>query len=165
MQHIIPQVLDKVTGPHYLYRMTILQSISLLAPVMGAEITCQKLLPVIVTASKDRVPNIKFNVAKVLHSLVSIVDHSVVEETIKPCLVELSEDPDVDVREYVFGEVFALDAGDLELERLEDEGVESSGADGGGVLPRCEASGGRGLLVYGGNSPTNDRFGDIFFFA
>lgn len=99
------QVLDMIGNPHYLYRMTILQSISLLAPVMGPEITCSKLLPVVITASKDRyssflsvvmvlgnvtttfltapcfipyrVPNIKFNVAKVLESIFPIVDQSV----------------------------------------------------------------------------------------
>ncbi|MED6131988.1 hypothetical protein PIB30_015139 [Stylosanthes scabra] len=87
-----------INNPHYLYRMTVLRAISLLAPVMGAEITCSKLLPVVITASKDRVPNIKFNVAKVLQAIFPIVDQSVVEKTIRPCLVELSEDPDVDVR-------------------------------------------------------------------
>ncbi|KAM7268387.1 hypothetical protein ACFE04_010553 [Oxalis oulophora] len=98
MQHIVPQVLEMINNPHYLYRMTILHAISLLAPVLGSEITCSKLLPVVVTASKDRVPNIKFNVAKVLQSIIPIVDQSVVDKTIRPCLVELSEDPDVDVR-------------------------------------------------------------------
>ncbi|KAJ0048603.1 hypothetical protein Pint_16449 [Pistacia integerrima] len=68
MQHIVPQVLDMINNPHYLHRMTILHAISLLAPVMGPEITCSKLLP------------------------------EVVEKTIRPCLVELTEDPDVDVR-------------------------------------------------------------------
>ncbi|KAJ1436236.1 HEAT, type 2 [Sesbania bispinosa] len=97
MQHIIPQVLEMINNPHYLYRMTILRAVSLLAPVMGSEITCSKLLPIVVSASKDRVPNIKFNVAKVLESIFPIVDQSVVEKTIRPCLVELSEDPDVDV--------------------------------------------------------------------
>ncbi|MBA0826239.1 hypothetical protein Goarm_011111 [Gossypium armourianum] len=87
-----------INNPHYLHRMTILHSISLLAPVMGSDITCSKLLPVVINASKDRVPNIKFNVAKVLQSLIPIVDQSVVEKKIRPCLVELSEDPDVDVR-------------------------------------------------------------------
>ncbi|MBA0806472.1 hypothetical protein Gohar_005923 [Gossypium harknessii] len=67
---------------------------------MGKDITCSKLLPVVINASKDRVPNIKFNVAKVLQSLIPIVDQSVVEKTIRPCLVELSEDPDVDVRYF-----------------------------------------------------------------
>jgi serine/threonine-protein phosphatase 2A regulatory subunit A len=46
------------------------------------------------------VPNIKFNVAKVLQSLFPILDQSLAEKTVKPCLVELSEDPDVDVRYY-----------------------------------------------------------------
>ncbi|KAJ0730370.1 putative armadillo-like helical protein [Helianthus annuus] len=77
--------LDMIKNPHYLYRMTVLRAISLLAPVMGSEIT---------------LPNIKFNVAKVLQSLVPIVDHSVVEKSIKPCLVELAEDPVVDVRYF-----------------------------------------------------------------
>lgn len=48
------QVLDMTSNPHYLYRMTILRAISLLAPVMGSEITCSKLLPVVIAASKDR---------------------------------------------------------------------------------------------------------------
>lgn len=50
-----------IDNPHYLYRMTILRAICLLAPVMGSEITCSKLLPVVVTASKDRyiLPNMK----------------------------------------------------------------------------------------------------------
>ncbi|KAH1074448.1 hypothetical protein J1N35_026776 [Gossypium stocksii] len=77
MEHIIPQVLEMANSPHYLYRITILCSISILAPVMGSKITCSKLLPVVVNASKDRVANIKFNVAKVLQSLVPIVDMSV----------------------------------------------------------------------------------------
>lgn len=48
------QVLEMINNPHYLYRMTILRAISLLAPVMGAEITCSKLLPVVISASKDK---------------------------------------------------------------------------------------------------------------
>ncbi|KAM0047645.1 putative armadillo-like helical protein [Helianthus debilis subsp. tardiflorus] len=89
-----------VNNPHYLYRMRILSAISLLAPVMGSEITCSKLLPVVVTLAKDRVANIRFNVAKVLQSFIPIVDQSVMEKTVRPCLVELAEDPDVDVRYF-----------------------------------------------------------------
>lgn len=86
-----------------------------------------------------RVPNIKFNVAKVLESIFPIVDQSVsiilvfsilcsslldclsstltanilaiqvVEKTIRPCLVELSEDPDVDVRFFSNQALQAID--------------------------------------------------------
>lgn len=103
------QVLEMISNPHYLYRMTILHAISLLAPVMGSEITRSELLPIVITASKDRVPNIKFNVAKVLESIFPIVDQSVVEKTIRPSLVELSEDPDVDVRFFSNQALHAMD--------------------------------------------------------
>ena len=43
----VEQVLEMNNNPHYLYRMTILRAISLLAPVMGPEITCSNLLPVV----------------------------------------------------------------------------------------------------------------------
>jgi serine/threonine-protein phosphatase 2A regulatory subunit A len=91
-------VMEMIKNPHYLYRMTVLVTISLLAPVVGSEATCQTMLPVVISAAKDRVPNIKFNVAKMLQSMIPIVDSTVVEQTIRPCLVELHEDPDVDVR-------------------------------------------------------------------
>eukprot|EP00850_Spirogloea_muscicola_P022421 SM000293S10922 [mRNA] locus=s293:9990:14172:- [translate_table: standard] len=96
--HIIPQILDMMNNPHYLYRMTILFAISMLAPVVGAEVTCNTMLPVVINASKDRVPNIKFNVAKMLQTFIPIVEPTVVEQTIRPCLLELNEDTDPDVR-------------------------------------------------------------------
>lgn len=48
------QVMEKINNPHYLYRMTVLVAISLLAPVVGAEATCQTMLPVVINAAKDR---------------------------------------------------------------------------------------------------------------
>lgn len=48
------QVLEMINNSHYLYRMTVLRAISLLAPAMGAEITYSKLLPVVISASNDR---------------------------------------------------------------------------------------------------------------
>lgn len=46
--------MDKINNPHYLYRMTVLVAISLLAPVVGSEATCQTMLPVVINAAKDR---------------------------------------------------------------------------------------------------------------
>ncbi|KAF2579179.1 hypothetical protein F2Q68_00000580 [Brassica cretica] len=103
------EVLDIVPNPHYLHRMMVLRAISLMAPVMGSEITCSKFLPVVVEASKDRVANVKFNVAKLLQSLIPIVDQSVVEKTIRQCLVDLSENPDVDVRYFANQAICSID--------------------------------------------------------
>ena len=57
-----------------------------------------------------QVPNIKFNVAKMLEKLVPLVDASVVERTIKPCLLELHEDADVDVRFFAHQALSSCDA-------------------------------------------------------
>ncbi|KAF3774742.1 hypothetical protein EJ110_NYTH45106 [Nymphaea thermarum] len=111
MTYEIVRILNMITNPHYLCRMIILHAISLLAPVMGPDVTCNKLLPIVINSSKDRVPNIKFNVAKVLQSLVPVVEQSVVDQTIRPCLAELSEDPDVDVRYFASQAVQACDQG------------------------------------------------------
>lgn len=46
--------MERINNPHYLYRMTVLQAISLLSPVLGPEATCSTMLPVVVTAAKDR---------------------------------------------------------------------------------------------------------------
>lgn len=65
------------------------------------------------------------------------------------------------------GEVYALDTETLVWKRWED-GLGSDYHPG----PRgwCAFAGGQqdgleGLLVYGGNSPSNDRLNDIFFFT
>ncbi|KAL3529352.1 hypothetical protein ACH5RR_008674 [Cinchona calisaya] len=67
-----------------------------LAEEFGPEWAIQHIIPQSLmqqrTGGFSRVPNIKFNVAKVLQSLIQLVDQSVVEKTIPPCLVELSED-------------------------------------------------------------------------
>jgi hypothetical protein len=44
------------------------------------------------------VPNIKFNVAKLTSAFVPLVGSSVVESQIRPCLLELNSDTDLDVR-------------------------------------------------------------------
>ncbi|KAK4429225.1 Nitrile-specifier protein 2 [Sesamum alatum] len=65
------------------------------------------------------------------------------------------------------GEVYALDTETLVWERWDD----GSGSDyHPGPRGWCAFAGGRrdgreGLLVYGGNSPSNDRLDDIFFFT
>ncbi|XP_057977520.1 nitrile-specifier protein 5 [Malania oleifera] len=62
------------------------------------------------------------------------------------------------------GEVYGLDTDAMVWKRWED------GGDHPGQRGWCAFSAGRrggkeGLLVYGGNSPSNDRLGDIFFFT
>lgn len=65
-------------------------------------------------------------------------------------------------------EVFALDTDTLLWKRLEDHGSGTAhhpGPRGWCAFARGERAGEVGLFVYGGNSPTNDRLDDIFFFT
>ncbi|KAH0888376.1 hypothetical protein HID58_050805 [Brassica napus] len=84
MQHLCKEVLDIVTNPHDLHRMMWLRH-------------------------QKTVANVKFNVAKLLQSLIPIVDQSVVEKTIRQCLVDLSENPDVDVRYFANQAICSID--------------------------------------------------------
>ena len=48
--HIVPQVLGMINNPHYLYRMTVLIAVAMLAPVVGSDTVCNSMLPVVVGA-------------------------------------------------------------------------------------------------------------------
>ncbi|KAF9593168.1 hypothetical protein IFM89_020464 [Coptis chinensis] len=68
-----------------------------LAEEFGPEWAMQHIVPKVCFFTQTGI-NIKFKVAKVLQSLIRMVDQSVAKQMIHPCLVELSEVPDVDVR-------------------------------------------------------------------
>jgi serine/threonine-protein phosphatase 2A regulatory subunit A len=50
--------------------------------------------------ASDTVPNIRFNVAKTLQSLIPLLDNNVIQTQVKPCLTKLYEDSDRDVKYY-----------------------------------------------------------------
>lgn len=49
---------------------------------------------------QDRVPNVRFNAAKILQQLAALSDTPAVSQTIRPALTELTADKDSDVRFY-----------------------------------------------------------------
>lgn len=67
------------------------------------------------------------------------------------------------------GEVYALDTDDLVWKKLadhQDDGVDNHpGPRGWCAFSGGQLDGKEGLLIYGGNSPTNDRLDDIFFLS
>ena len=87
---------------------------------MACSVQCQACMPVVEVDAhvlcslhvkcRAQVPNIKFNVAKMLERLVPLVDAAVAERAIRPCLLELAEDPDVDVRFFAHHALAACDA-------------------------------------------------------
>lgn len=56
-----------------------------------------------------QVPNVKFNAAKMLMRVAPLLERSVVEHSIRPCLNELLEDGDMDVRFYARAAISVCD--------------------------------------------------------
>jgi len=99
--NIIPKVLALYTHPNYLYRMTTLFAISVLAEVKGMkEVIQNSMLPLVIRMADDPVPNIRFNVAKTLYTLIKYLDTTVVQNKVRPCLQNLEKDKDRDVQFY-----------------------------------------------------------------
>eukprot|EP00741_Cyanophora_paradoxa_P019853 tig00000217_g19161.t1 len=98
-QHIIPKVLKYQDNSNYLYRMTVLFAITVLAPVVGQEVIVQDFLPLVSKLARtDAVPNIKFNAAKCFQTIIPLLDASIVQREVKPVLMHLAEDQDRDVK-------------------------------------------------------------------
>lgn len=59
------------------------------------------MLPLVLRMAQDKVPNVRFNVAKTLGQLVALLDTTAVSTRIKPCLSKMStDDTDRDVKLY-----------------------------------------------------------------
>jgi serine/threonine-protein phosphatase 2A regulatory subunit A len=62
------------------------------------------MVPLAVTLANDPIPNVKFNVAKTISIMIPLLKKSnlqlVLNDKIKPTLLKLGEDSDVDVRYF-----------------------------------------------------------------
>lgn len=97
---VIPQLLDRVSHPHYLYRMTVLECIALIGTVVSSETLTTVILPELLKSSSDKVPNVRFYVCKLMLNMIPQLDSQIVQGTIKPWLQELQDDDDCDVRYF-----------------------------------------------------------------
>ncbi|CCG84102.1 protein of unknown function [Taphrina deformans PYCC 5710] len=102
---IIPKVLAMGMHTNYLYRMTTIFAIITLAPVVNVEVIQHYILPVLNELGGDRIPNIRFNVAKSYEALSPVLKTStegmsILENEVKGCLTKLSQDGDGDVKYY-----------------------------------------------------------------
>merc|ERR1712127_981604 len=69
LTNVVPDVLGLAKSPNYLRRITMLDALESLAPVLGPDATCQHLLPVALNCAKDGVPNVKFRAARALAAM------------------------------------------------------------------------------------------------
>ncbi|CAH2350533.1 protein phosphatase PP2A regulatory subunit A [[Candida] railenensis] len=97
---------EKIDYSNFIIRITCLFAITKLVPVIDQQVIISKLLPFIDNLVADRVPNIRFNIAKsylvVAQTFKTTDDNSELEKLIKadilPSLEKLQNDNDDDVR-------------------------------------------------------------------
>ncbi|KAG5462984.1 MAG: Serine/threonine-protein phosphatase 2A 65 kDa regulatory subunit A beta isoform, partial [Olpidium bornovanus] len=105
---VIPKVLPMATHPNYLYRMTMIFALTSLSSVVGMDDMREQIIATLAKMSADSIPNIRFNVAKAIETLLPVLQATLqpaattqlLEHTLRPALTKLCEDPDNDVRYF-----------------------------------------------------------------
>lgn len=107
--NVIPKVLAMATHENYLYRLTMIFALTALAPAVGPDVIKDPIAPALVSMSTDAIPNIRFNFAKSMETLLPHLQKGAspsgqlvggLESSIRPALLKLSEDSDNDVRYF-----------------------------------------------------------------
>merc|ERR1712015_460458 len=80
-QTVISRAVAMSRDQNYLHRMTCLFCINVLAEACGAEITERQLLPTVLGMASDSVANVRFNVAKTLQHIASIMPAATMQDT------------------------------------------------------------------------------------
>lgn len=97
-EYIVPQVLTLFDeSSNYLFRMTVLYAIGVLAQVVGTEMVEDSFRTKLVEGgSKDPVPNVRFCSAKAINRVIPYVRAEAREGKIRPCLMSLIDGPEKD---------------------------------------------------------------------
>jgi len=97
--YIIPQVQELCNHSNYLYRMTAIIAISTLASAVGRD-KLKALLDPVLSATKDPVPNCRFNACKAIQTIAPVLEPQVLESQVRPALQSLASDQDPDVKYF-----------------------------------------------------------------
>ncbi|KAL1923051.1 uncharacterized protein VTP21DRAFT_9427 [Calcarisporiella thermophila] len=100
---ILPKVLAMSNHENYLYRMTMIFALTTMAEAVTPDVLTDYILPTVSGLANDPIPNIRFNVAKSLETMIPMLRKShdlsaLIENDVKQTLQKLSEDTDNDVR-------------------------------------------------------------------
>lgn len=97
-KNVLPKLLSYQMHTNYLFRMTPLFCLPLLAPHLSQECVEKTIVPFILNQVADKVPNIRFNIARALKLIAPYVKNSGLSSAISKALNQLSMDQDPDVK-------------------------------------------------------------------
>lgn len=95
----IPKILEcyNVDKQGFNYRMACLMSLSSVMPVLQKDQITEKIVPTVVAATTDKVPNVQFCVCRIIKQNKALFDAGVLNSQIIPKLKDLMQDGDRDV--------------------------------------------------------------------
>jgi len=100
MERIMPYIHELRTNESYLRRLTCLHAVTKISLSLEADTVASEMLPMAVGMAADKVPNIRFNVAKSLSTMSDLCGSDTTNKSIIPVLDSLMEDADVDVKYF-----------------------------------------------------------------
>ena len=102
-ERIWPMLVTLKGGKNYISRITLLKSAVFLAPFVSFSYFQAAFLPIIVDLAKDKVPHVRLNAGKAFSSLKPLFSSLNIEGELRKVWEALKNDPDIDVRNSVFG--------------------------------------------------------------
>jgi serine/threonine-protein phosphatase 2A regulatory subunit A len=103
VEHLLPKIVEQYSqSAGYANRVTTLSVLPQVAHVMTADQIVQFIVPLLIKATKDSVPNVRFSACRMLIEIMEqkTINASSITSVIKPMLQELEHDPDIDVQYY-----------------------------------------------------------------
>jgi serine/threonine-protein phosphatase 2A regulatory subunit A len=99
-KYAFSKLLSYNTHTNYLYRLNPLFAIALLAPILTQDFLEKSIAPFVLNQIVDKIPNIRFNVAKCLRILLPLIKNASLQSAIEKALSQLAADPDSEVKYY-----------------------------------------------------------------
>lgn len=103
VEHLLPKIVEQYSqSAGYANRVTTLHVLPQVAKVMTPDQIVHVIVPLLIKATKDSVPNVRFSACRMLTEIMAndCLGRSSIYSAIKPMLQELEHDPDIDVQYY-----------------------------------------------------------------
>jgi len=101
-QVLIPEIKRMQSSQNYLYRLTTLACIGLLAEILDPKLLSSELLQTLLALAEDPVPNVRFNAANALSQVCKHIDGPTIQSKVKPLLTNMCDDQDPDVQYFSY---------------------------------------------------------------
>ena len=99
MNSFLPKIVETyaIEKQGFNFRMACLMSLSAVMPALQKDQISEKVIPTLVLACSDKIPNVQFCVARIIKANKSLIDPGVLNSQIVPKLKDMTQDGDKDV--------------------------------------------------------------------